>query len=337
MSDPSTFTPPAAPAAPPPAPPAGPAADAPAPAAGAPAPTDYTTHPVWKDALAPIPEMLQGPIVETIRRSEAEAQKAIEAARNQAMPQDWAGIVEEARQAGVTPEDLVAAYQGQNAMAQLLRTDPDKFISDLQAQVDQMVAAGQITRKQGQQAVADAQQAADQQALLTPEQQKIAELEAWKQQEEQRRKDEQTRQQEEEQRRQHEAQLEADAERFFDSFDNVMLGEGLAVRDASGAVVAAEGVNPQTLQLIAEIAAQQVDANPRLDPATALRQATANMRQQFEAAGGRLGPAVAGATPVIGSSAALPSANAGVPQQPKTMEGRAEAALQEALRQAGVS
>lgn len=298
-------------------------------------PVDYSTHPVWGNALAPIPDLLRGPIVETIRESERQAQTAIEAARANSTPAEWRQLIEEAKTAGVTPEQLVESYEGQRAMGELLHSDPDAFLSEIQGQVDAMVQAGQITRRQGQAAMQQAQQvAADAQPILSDSDQRLADMQAKLDRIEQERAAEQERQRAALEQQQHDAQLEQEANEFFDTFDAEMLSLGYVERTSTGQIAAV--IPAPTLQLIGEVAAQHLDRNPQLSKQQAIKAAAESVRQQIEASGGHLGrPAAAPGIPVMGASSQIPSANAGQPQQKRSMDDRASHALAELLRQTG--
>ncbi len=152
--------------------PAAPAAAAPVTPPAEPAPL----HPAWEQALEAIPDMLRPKIVDQIRKSDTEAQRAIEAARGTIDP-EWQKFLTAAQAAGATPEEM---RQGWNA-AQALQRDPIKFAADLTASIDQMVAAGKLTRPEAAAAKAQVDAAAAAQGaapddLLTPEGRELVEV-----------------------------------------------------------------------------------------------------------------------------------------------------------------
>jgi hypothetical protein len=300
--------------------------------------TDYSTHPVWSKAVEGIPEMLRGPLYETIRESERNAQAAIEKARGEGIGPEWRQLATEAAEMGVTVEELADAYLGQTQLSELLASDPDAFVASMEAQIDQLVASGQITRKAGAEAKKDAQQlAADEQtdALLSPAEKELKELRARLDERDQK---DQQREAAEQQRREQEAfdaQLDQQAEAYFDVFDQEMVTAGL-MRD-NGAGVLVGTVPVETLRMIAETGGKLIDANPRLAPQQAVKQAFDTVKRTIEAAGGKLGPQAAAQVPVIGGSSARPSGQPAATGQPRTMEDREAAALAELERLRGES
>lgn len=300
---------------------------------------DYSVHPVWGKAIEAVPEILRTPIYEAIRTSENEARKAIEGARGTDIPQDWRELAAEAQQMGVSVDELAAAYQGQQSLAELLQADPDAFVTELQSQVDAMVQAGQLSRRdaanvmhQANAAAADAGEATDD--LLTDEQRTIRELQQWKAQQEAAQQRAAQEQQQQAQAARIQQEEEAASNAYFDTFDREMESSGFMVRDESGRLVSAIPVD--TLQLIARTGAGLIDANPQLQRDQAIKQATEQVRRMIESAGGKLGPAARQIPPVMGASSSIPN---GVTQQPagapRTMADRMAAALAEATRQAG--
>lgn len=326
MTDPQIpYTPPAEPAAPA-------AAEPPA------EPTDYSTHPVWGKAIEAIPTVLREPLYETIRTSEREAQKAIEAARNAGVPEEWQGLYKEAEELGVGVEDLARAYRGQSALSELMQSDPDAFVAELTSQVQGLVATGQLTRAQGAQVIAEGQAAAGEQTddLLTEEQKTLRELQAWKADQERQAQERQREEQQRQQAEQIQREEEAASNAYFDAFDREMETAGFLARNAqTGALDSTIPV--QTLQLIARTGAELIDQNPRMPREQAIKQATEQVRKMVEATGGKLGPAPRPNTPVIGASSSVPTnqVQQQATGQPRSMADRMAAALAEATRQAG--
>lgn len=312
---------------------------APAEPAAPEAPVDYTAHPVWGKAVEAVPDVLRGPLYEAIKTSEREAQKAIESARGTDIPQDWRELAAEAQQAGLSVDDLAAAYRGQAALAELMRTDPDAFVSELSGQIDQLVASGQLTRREGAQAKQQAQQAADaagagggEQLYQSDVERELAELKQWREQQQAAEQQRQLEAQQAQQAEQIRQQEEAESNAYFDAFDREMEAAGIMQRNATtGALEAAIPV--QTLQLIARTGAQLRDANPQLPHAEAIKQAHQQVKAMIESTGGTLGPARAATPPVIGASSSIPTNQVAQPAgQPRSMADRQAAALAEALR-----
>ena len=134
----------------------------------------WTARPEWEAALSVVPDGLRGNLYKQIRTSEAEAQKAVEAARQSSVEPAWRDFAAQAKEAGVDPTTLIESY---NIRQQLLQ-DPQSFYTQLKTEIDAAVAAGQITRAEGAAATAQAQaQAADVgDQLRTPEQEELDQL-----------------------------------------------------------------------------------------------------------------------------------------------------------------
>jgi hypothetical protein len=292
-------TPPAAPAAPP----AAPADQQPA---GGEA-IDYAAHPAWKDALAPIPDMLRGPLVEAIGKSEAHTQKAIEQARQGSVPGDWQQLYREAEKLGLTPAELGAAYQAQEQLGTMLRTDPDGFLDTMTAEIDKLVQAGEITRRQGAQMKQQAQQKVDEETdpLLTEEQRQLKELQQWREQEMQRQQAEQQRQQEAQQQEAAQQAEEQFLGEFWNELGNQLAPLGLATH-ANGQITASAGVDPAMLETIASRAGAALDQNPRMSPVDAIKQSIETQRRLIESTGGTFGAPKAAVPPVVAGGPVMP-------------------------------
>lgn len=178
---PADTTPPPAPAATPSAEPAAPGV-APE-AATPPAAEPPAVHPAWERTFeeAGIPDMLRPKLIEQVRRSETEAQRAIEAARAEAVPAEWKAFIEQSAGANASPTELIQAW---NATQQMIN-DPFTFLDNFQKGIDEAVAAGQITAPEGRTLKAQAADAlGDPAALETDEQKQIRELTEWRTQQE---------------------------------------------------------------------------------------------------------------------------------------------------------
>lgn len=225
--------------------PAAPAAQPAAPAEQPPA----AVHPAWDKALEGLPPIWADRLKDQIRTTETEHQRALEQARTASVPDTWRDLYQQAAQAGLSPEDFINSYNGQQTLYEQLRSDPDQFLDDMRSEIDRQVQAGVLTRAQGRQAHADANAAAaaaGAEELLTPEQQKIAELEQWKNNFEQ----SQLTQQQQYQQQQIIEQAEQEGETFVDTVH--------AAFDNDPQLAGASAVTRQT---VAQIAAGLIDAD----------------------------------------------------------------------------
>jgi hypothetical protein len=221
--------------------PAAPAAQPAEPAAPA------AVHPAWDKALEGMPDLWANRIKEQVRTTETEHQKAIEQARTSSVPDSWRDLYSQAEQAGLTPEQFIDAYNGQQTLYEQLRTDPDQFLEDMRTEIDRQVAAGVLTRAQGREAHAAANQAAaNAEDLLTPEQ---IELQQLRERLDQRDQQEQTFAQQQQQQ-----QILEQAEQEGASFVQT-------VHDAFDGDPQLAGASAVTRQTVAQIAAGLLDAD----------------------------------------------------------------------------
>jgi hypothetical protein len=313
----------AAPAAPAPAPAAtepttpAPATEAPPASAGAGTETNGV-HPSWERALEHIPEAWRAPIVSEFQNADREAQKAIEKARAEAAPAEWQNLLEQARQNGLTPDELIDAYNGQIDLQNRIKEDPDAFLTEISDFIDQQVASGALTRKQATQArkeVADAAAAAGEDPLYeTPEAKEIRELKEWRAQQEAQQAA--AAKQQQEQASEQEAQAYAD--QFMQTFDSSLAAQGL-------------GELPLPLQHQLALTADSIlGANPAFNEQQAIDAAITNFRQSLGALGAQLpGPAAQQAAPalppVIGGGTSTPPP--AQQQTPQTQDGRSSEAV----------
>ena len=273
-------------------------------------------HPSWQRALddAAVPEMMRTPIIEQIRRTEAEYNKGIEKSRND-LPDEWRSFLTSAQQAGAAPADLTVAWNA----AQAIREDPIAFLDNFSAQVDKLVTAGVLTRAEGAAAKADAADEVDDQVNLTsPEAQRIAALEAQIQQISQG----QTAQQQ----AQAQAAAEADAQDYADRF-MAAVNASLPAIGFTGDV-ATDPAAQQAQITVGRIADSMLaaDTTGQLTPtaaiAAAINQVAAVMGRQVQVPG-------AAQLPVHGGNAAVPAPVA----HKFTSEKDREAAMLEAAKQ----
>lgn len=305
---------------------------APAPSAPAEQQQAAAVHPAWDQALGNIPEGWQGPIREQIRVQEAEFQKELEKARSGGVPEDWRGLYDQAHQLGLSPQELVEAYNGQQQLYQQMVADPDGFLDSLRSEIDQAVQQGLITRKQAAQIDAQAQAQVDAAAgadLLTPEQQQIQALQARLDQRDQQ---ELTERQQYAQQQQFEQMQQAAA----DEAQNFVA----AVHDAFDTDPQLAGAKPEVRQIAAQVASGYLDADTtgQLTYATAIQQALAQLRQQL-GWGGAPAPLQGqqqAASPAAAIGGGVNGAPAAAPQQwdLKTREGKdaRDAALVAAIK-----
>lgn len=140
-------------------------------------------HPTWAAALETVPEIFRGPLIEQIRTTERESQKAIEAARAEvtaaqtAVPEEWRDLISKAQEAQATPDNVVAAWNSSIAIAQ----DPVAFFEMYRTELVRQVEAGTITLDQAKLAalgLAQQQASGEQFDLRTPEQAQLADMQA---------------------------------------------------------------------------------------------------------------------------------------------------------------
>jgi hypothetical protein len=132
-------------------------------------------HPAWARTLddAGIPEMLRPKLIEQIRRSEAEANSAVEKAKSESVDPSWKAFIEMSQGVNATPEDLVRSWNATQEMV----NDPFGHMDRFTAQVDELVKSGQMPARTGAAVKADEQQQVNEvMGLETPEQQQIAAL-----------------------------------------------------------------------------------------------------------------------------------------------------------------
>lgn len=138
---------------------------------------EFKLHPAWEKTLEVVPDILRPGIVEQIKTTEREHQKAIETARGTDVSPEFRQLAQVAAANGVTPEELVEAYNGHLALQEQLSTDPWGFLDGITQTIDDLVANGTITPREGARAKREAGQAAqDADDMLTPEQREIREL-----------------------------------------------------------------------------------------------------------------------------------------------------------------
>jgi polyhydroxyalkanoate synthesis regulator phasin len=132
-------------------------------------------HPAWARTLdeAGIPDMLRPKLIEQIRRSEAEANSAVEKAKAESVDPSWREFIEMSKGVNASPEDLVRSWNATQEMV----NDPFGHMDRFTAQVDELVKSGKMPARQAAAVKADEQQQVNEIiGLETPEQQQIAAL-----------------------------------------------------------------------------------------------------------------------------------------------------------------
>jgi hypothetical protein len=271
-------------------------------------------HESWAKALddTGIPEMLRGensPLMQQIRRSEAEANRRIEELSQRQAPEEWQQLIQSAGD-DVTPEDLAEAYR--SALA--VRENPFSFIDQFVAQVSAGVERGEISAPEGwvlkykaalgqgatpQQAAAAAN---DDDVFTDPTEKRVRDLE--QRLERQQQAELQRRQQQEEE---YEAQLEQQEqeeleEDFLITLDESLVAAGLGTEDS---------IDPQVQAMVGTIATNIIDASDGAVPFdVAIQQAIGQVTSLITGRGGSIqaaAPAAPGRQmpPVGGGSNAM--------------------------------
>lgn len=325
----------AAPAAPPAAPVDAPGANSsPAPTAADPAPgagDDFKLHPSWEETLdaAGIPDLMRKPLIEKIRNDERAVQQQIEAARG-TVPPEWKSLLEEARQANVSPKQLVDGY---NAL-RTLREDPIAFQQTLNAQIDAAVQAGHLTRAEGQQAKQEVQQQVDDAeddpfspSANDPVAKEVAELKRQLQEREQREQQEREQWEEQQRAEQEAAAQEQWLDNYFDDIDKALSADETYAGLMSDTASADQA---QTVKItVARLGSALIDGDPTLTTEQAISGAIAQLKSLGAAprAAKTPPPPVGGG----GNAVAAPS------QEKMTEQQREKAMIDEAMRQAGLA
>jgi len=275
-----------------PAAPAAPPAEPAAPAGGELPPLP----PQLEEALKKtgIPDMLTAPLREQLRVSEREHQKALEQARSNSAPPEWAELVRQAQAAGVTPDVMLNAY---NASLRIME-DPVGFSIQLNEQIDKLIAAGQLTAREGyrmkQEAAAEiaatVNGAPGADPLETPEQRQIRELAEQQQQLQQ----QLSQREQAEQQRQAEQEAAKYADHFMDVLDQATTGASDQVKQFIGHNASSLLSNDTSGQLTPEKAIEMAVENAKAIGVTWQAQQPQGQQPQTAAA------------PPVGSSAAIP-------------------------------
>lgn len=265
--------------------------------------TPQPVHPAWDNALKGIPDAWQAPIREQIKVTEREMQAAVEKARAESTPQEWRDLVEQATAEGLTPDEFIDAYNGRIDMQRRISENPDGFLSELTAFIDEQVAAGHLTRAEGVAAKKDAKSVVgddDDDLFATPEAKKLAEL--------QKRLDESDERTAAEKKAAAEAQEAAAQEAAEAAYADEFLGEMHSQLQAEGFVKVENGVEvavipPAMIQQIGYAADAMLDANPRLTPKDAMTQAITQFKTAMQQMGGQIpgAPAPKQQVPVLGA------------------------------------
>lgn len=237
--------------------------------------TEEKLHPAWEKAFAAIPADLRDtpmykPLVDQIRESERNTRKAIDEARGQGVPDDWAAVIADAEENGLSVADLVEGFNSSNSMRQMIANDPDAFVESLEESIREAIKQGTITAREGSKLMKAGEAAAEEVNLETQtEDPRISAL--------QKRLDEQDRANAEAQQQweaeQEQQQIDADAEdaaaEFISVAEKAFVDNGLAERTG------------KTKQIIAQVAAQYMEDAPNATPQQAINQAIKDFQEQF--------------------------------------------------------
>lgn len=276
-------------------------------------------HPSWDKALEAVPDYLRGPVLEQIRVSETEAQKAIEKARAEAAeatPEAWRDFISTVDTAGVKPEDVISGYNSSIGLRDLLSSDPDAFLEHMNKLVDEGVANGTLTRKEGAAAKREAAAVAAEELAddATPEQRELAELRASIESDRAERQAEAARRAEAERQAEEDRQAEAYADEWQKTFNTRMEEEGFITRNEAGEYQPVLSV--KTIQQLAVVAASIIDADAtgKITEEQAIIESVSRLREAVAEAGGQLptkGAAPAKPTiPPVGGGGGVPAPEA---------------------------
>lgn len=216
----------------------------------------YTLHPAWESAMEVVPDLVRGPLIEQIRKSERESQKAIETARGGGVAPEWQAFMGEAQAGGINPTDLVDAW---NAAA-AIREDPMSFARDLNARITELQKSGQITSAQAQQARAEGAAAIEDAIdpnstpLETAEAKQIRDLQARLDDRDQR----ETQQQQEQRQANEDYQIQQEADAYAVNFRNELYAQ----LEGAGYTQAAGTLNEQIVTAVGRIAASALEGDP---------------------------------------------------------------------------
>lgn len=252
--------------------------------------TGTGVHSSWDGVLEMFPEGAQREaLLAQIKESERNSSTAIQKARESATPEEWQGIIEAARESGVTPDEIGASYNQMLEMQEQIQADPDGWLNTMKAEIDQAVERGDITRKEGAQLKRDATTQAND-AGVDLEDPQIAEMR--KELEEQKRwREQQSQQQQEFERQQQEEQANAEVQRqtqeFIETFENAFNTDP-ALKD----------VEAENRYVVANHAVNLMQSNDSMTPA----QATAAAIDQFRKMGALPSAASTQAPPIGGGT-----------------------------------
>lgn len=238
-------------------------------------------HPAWETAMEAVPDMIRGPLIAQIRKSDRESQQAIESARAGSVDPEWKSFFDGAREANLSPREITDTYNA----ALAIREDPIAFAKDLNAAINAGVKSGQFTQEQADQlkqqgaaTIADAVDGEQFGSMKTADQTRMDELQA--------RLDAQDQRQQAQFEQQSEQEVQADAQQYAVHFFNELDGQ----MTAAGFV----GVTPETRAAVARIAdsALNGDQTNTLTPQAAISHAISALKNFGQPAKGPVGPAI---------------------------------------------
>lgn len=245
-------------------------------------------HSSWDGVLEMFPEGAQrDALIAQIREQERNASTAIQKASESQAPEEWRELIDQAKQVGLTPEELSQSYNQFEEMREQIANDPDGWLDGMKSEIDQAVAAGQLTRKEGAQLKKDATaQAAAGDAGVDLEDPAVAELRKEVEQQRQWRERQEREQQaarEEQERLDDERATQEATQRF------VQTVEGTFNNDTALAAVEAK-----TRYIVANHALALLESNDGMTEQQAADEAVKQFRELgvLPAAGGTPAPAV---------------------------------------------
>lgn len=285
-------------------------------------PQETALHPAWQSAFDAIPEdlresdMFKG-LTQQIRESEKNARKAIEDARGQApqVDEDWAGLMESARENGLTAAELVDGFNASASMRDRIAEDPEAFLDSLEESIVEAVKRGDISVSEGSRLLKKGEKQVDE-VNLNPTDDRVDQL--------QKRLDARERAEREQQDAwaQQQAEQEAMAEAEQDGAAFVQAAE--ATFESNGF----SGIPNPSKAAIAQYAANLMESGAASDPTAAMQASIDLFKQQFN-----LQPAAApqgGQRPPIGGGSGAIQSQA--PQKFASDKDREAAMIAEAIR-----
>lgn len=218
----------------------------------------FGVMPMWDPFLEQLPEAWREQGKELIGKTEAQLNKELEKRAARSVDPDFLELYTEAKEGGISVDELRDTYNRQLDMQEAIQTDPAGFLNALQKELQQQVDAGALTLREGTKILAGAeaavqQQQHDDQADLekSPEQKRIDELEAKMTERDRREQEAQQEQDRRANQERHDA-FRKEAENFTMQIEDVFKAN---LGDGSGG----HATSPQVRRAFATLAAQYSD------------------------------------------------------------------------------